>query len=428
MIKWEKMFFQKMGLSKCIIMNILFILTQIQKGGGQVIQALNLAKFLIKNKNQVKILTFKINKTSEDVKEIAKELEIYYFPFSMNYLRLLIAPFLINKIMDLIKTWKIDIIQTFDPHLSTLIGVLLGKKIGKPVICRIGARYRSFYEDKLLKGGFFEKLLYYIKMPSMLLILLEYYAIRRTSFVISNSSYILKTIVQSPVLNLKDFNWKIIHNGVDLEKFHPNLDVQNQNLEKYSNKKIILYLGRIQDYKGIHVLIKAVAIIRELIPTIHLIIIGSPQFNFKYYNKLRNFIGKLKIDDIITFIDGISHKIIPEYLNLADILVLPSYSSKSPINEGLPNVILEGMATECLVAATSVGGIPEIIENEKNGLLFQPNQHKKLANLLITVFNNPLKYRKISANARAFVVKNHAFENIAQKYLEVYELSLKSGV
>ncbi|MHA1428432.1 MAG: glycosyltransferase family 4 protein [Candidatus Helarchaeota archaeon] len=409
-------------------MNILFILSQVQKGGGQVIQALNLAKYLIKENNDVRIVTFRSKETNEDVKEDLGVFQIYYFPFTASLLKLLIAPFIVNKVRKVLEDWKIDVIQTFDPHLSTLIGVLLGRRMKVSVICRIGGKYREFYEDKLLKGNFVAKLFYYTRIPSISLKILEYYTFRRVNTVISNSKYILQVFRQSRLIKSAKFNWEIIPNGVDLKRFNPALTIPEALSAHYSGKYIILYLGRIEDYKGIDTLIKAMPQVQAKIPEVHLIIIGSARFNLKCYKELKILAAKLGVTHFLSFLGEISHNQIPYYLYLANVVVLPSYSPKIPINEGVPNVILETMAAQRLIVATNVGGVPEVIEDGKNGVLFTPNHPNELANILITIFSNPKKYGKMASNGRKYLVKNHTFEDVSKRYFKIYEFSLKSGV
>lgn len=401
-------------------MNVLFIISQIQKGGGQAIQAINLAEHLIKKNNRVFFLTFKAKKRSKEISKKLTKFQIYCFNLFVNYLTILLAPFLIIKIKKLVQKWKINAIQSFDPHLSNLIAILLGKKLKIPVYCRTGARYREFYEDKLLKGNILTKLIYYTKIPSILLSLLEYYTILRTRITISNSYHILNALKRSFLLKFHNFNWKIVPNGVDLKKFSPNLKIPSKISEKYKNKKIILYIGRIEDYKGIDTLIKALAIVYQKIQDFHLILIGSYSFNYLYYKKLRSLINQLKLLQNISFLGEISHESVPFYLNLAEILILPSYSPARPILEGSPNIILEAMASQRVVIASKIGGIPEIIQNKKNGLLFEPRNYSQLADLLSSILENPKEFSGLAEYGRKYVMEKHAFQDIANKYLNLY--------
>ena len=405
-------------------MNILFILPQIEKGGGQTIQALNLAENLIKRNNNIYILTFRAKGTGRELPNYTKKLQIFSYDIRLNYYNFLVAPFLVNKVKDLVEKWKIDIIQSFDPHISNLIAIFLGRSLKIPVFCRIGGKYLDFYEDKLLKGNIIEKFLYYIKVPSIILNILEYFTIKRTKALISNCSYILKSLKQSFLMKHLNFNWKVIPNGVDLEKFALKKQQITKELSDLGNKSVLLYIGRIEDYKGIDTLIQALDLVRRRVSDVRLLLVGSYEYNKVYYENLCKLIKKLRLTQYIRFEGEKSHSEIPHYLQIAKILILPSYLSSRPIYEGCPNVILEAMACHRLVIASNIGGIPEIIKNNKNGFLFEPKNSFQLAELILSVLENPEKFQALVENGRKLITRNYAFEIITEKYLEIYRRSL----
>jgi glycosyltransferase involved in cell wall biosynthesis len=404
--------------------NILFILPQIEKGGGQTIQALNLAENLIKRNNNIYILTFRAKGTGRELPNYTKKLQIFSYDIRLNYYNFLVAPFLVNKVKDLVEKWKIDIIQSFDPHISNLIAIFLGRSLKIPVFCRIGGKYLDFYEDKLLKGNIIEKFLYYIKVPSIILNILEYFTIKRTKALISNCSYILKSLKQSFLMKHLNFNWKVIPNGVDLEKFALKKQQITKELSDLGNKSVLLYIGRIEDYKGIDTLIQALDLVRRRVSDVRLLLVGSYEYNKVYYENLCKLIKKLRLTQYIRFEGEKSHSEIPHYLQIAKILILPSYLSSRPIYEGCPNVILEAMACHRLVIASNIGGIPEIIKNNKNGFLFEPKNSFQLAELILSVLENPEKFQALVENGRKLITRNYAFEIITEKYLEIYRRSL----
>lgn len=409
-------------------MNILFILPQIQKGGGQAIQALNLAEQLVKKQNKIIILTFKTREISADIRNLLKKFQIYCYSVHLNYLTLLIAPFLVKKIEKLVQDWQIDVIQSFDPHLSNMIAVLLGKRIGIPVICRIGARHRAFYENKLLEGNFIKKIFYYTKIPSIILKILEYYTITKVKMVIGNTFYLVKALKQSGLLKFHHFNWKVIPNGINSEKFFPGKAIPIPLSKQFAGKKNLLFLGRIEEFKGLDTLLQAVALVKQEIPEIHLIIIGSYQFNYPYYMHLQQLVKKLHLTKEIRFLGEIRHEEVLNYLLVTKMLIFPSHEKSRPFFEGCPSVILEAMATQILVIASNIGGIPEILQHGSNGLIFQPGNYWHLASLILAVLKDPAKFEHISKKARETILKQYTFEIITEKYLRVYNWSLKSGV
>ncbi len=406
-------------------MNILFILPQIEKGGGQSIQALNLAENLVERNNKIYVLTFRSKASGGKLPTSYSKFPKYSYNLILNYHTLLVTPFLVSKVKKLVEEWKIDIIQSFDPHVSNLLAISLGKSLNIPVFCRIGGKYREFYEDKLVKGNVLQKFLYYFKIPTLVFMILEYYTIKSTKVLISNCYYLLNSLKQSFLMKYLRFNWKVIPNGVDLERFSVNEENIREDFRDHRKRSILLYVGRIEDYKGIDTLIQALDKVRQRIPDIYLLLVGNYHYNEKYYAKLQKMITQLGVSQYVNFVGEKPHSEIPCYLQLAQILILPSYSGARPIYEGCPNVLLEAMASQRLVIASNIGGIPEVVQNNKTGLLFEPKDSLQLADLIILALENPEKFQEIVANGRKFIIENHAFEIIVKKYLELYNRSLR---
>ena len=94
--------------------------------------------------------------------------------------------------------------------------------------------------------------------------------------------------------------------------------------------------------------------------------------------------------------------------------ILPSY------NEGMPMSVLEGMAYKNIVISTNVGGIPKVIENNKNGILIEPGDKEKLEEELIRLLKNKDLRLKLSKGARKTVELKFNIENIIKKIIKTY--------
>lgn len=99
----------------------------------------------------------------------------------------------------------------------------------------------------------------------------------------------------------------------------------------------------------------------------------------------------------------------------SELLVLPS------LMEGLPTVILEAFASGTTVIASSVGGIPELIEDGINGFLFKPGDHVGLASLIEQVLQDEELRESIANKAREKVKREYDWELVIDKYLRIYE-------
>jgi glycosyltransferase involved in cell wall biosynthesis len=98
----------------------------------------------------------------------------------------------------------------------------------------------------------------------------------------------------------------------------------------------------------------------------------------------------------------------------ATLLVLPS------LEENLPMVILEAMAAGVPVAASNVGGIPDLITDGANGRLFDPSDAQSMRHIIHSMLTDPVGTQQLATRAREQILRNHQPETIACKHLEVY--------
>lgn len=190
-------------------------------------------------------------------------------------------------------------------------------------------------------------------------------------------------------------NYQVIYGGVDTSKFYP------LNIEK-ENK--VLFVGKILRVKGIDNLIKAV---QELDIKLHV----DAKLRDKEYLKL--LMNLDKNDKTIFDLNVTDKKLINEY-NSALVTVLPS------IIEIFPLVVLESMACGTPVICTDVGGMPEIVEDGKDGFIVPPNDPKSLEEKIKYFLNNPDESRRMGENARKKILTDFTWDAVARRCIEGY--------
>jgi len=195
-----------------------------------------------------------------------------------------------------------------------------------------------------------------------------------------------------------------------LNVYHIPNSIDIDSLPKKSdrrNKKQIIFAGRLSLEKGIDVLCELI----EILPSdINLIILGSgPKENLiKNIKKSNvNYLGYLPKNETISLIRG------------SDILIQPS------LIEGVSSTILEAMACKVPIITTNVGGNKEIIEHNKNGILIEPNDSKKLLDEILNLFNNS-KIKNQLVNSAYIDVQKYDWKNVGKLYLNLYDKLLKS--
>lgn len=181
------------------------------------------------------------------------------------------------------------------------------------------------------------------------------------------------------------------------------------DFEKNLNNNELLFLGRIYDKKGIYDLIDVLAELKKEFKDIHLSIGGDGELE-----KLKRLIKEKDLEKNVACHGWISGKEKDELLRKSTIFILPSY------NEGMPMSVLEAMAYKNIVLTTNVGGIPEVIENNKNGIMIEPGNKKALYNNLKEIFNDISKKQDLSNNARKLVEEKFDINKMINILIKIY--------
>jgi N-acetyl-alpha-D-glucosaminyl L-malate synthase BshA len=206
----------------------------------------------------------------------------------------------------------------------------------------------------------------------------------------------------------------VIPNGIDLERFD-NLprDEMRAKLQATADDRLILFVGRFRPEKGVKYLIKAMAILRQSDQSARLLLVGEGPEE----ESLKRLVRKLNLESYLEFVGQIQNEEVPRYMAAADILVLPSLSESFGI------VVLEAMASGLPVVATRVGGLPEIIEDGRNGFLVKPKNSEQIAERLLLLLGNDELRARISGNNRD-KAKGYSWEMVTARLEQVYQKCL----
>lgn len=166
--------------------------------------------------------------------------------------------------------------------------------------------------------------------------------------------------------------------------FHPNYltyrkdAFDNEAARKALNitaEKVVLFFGYIKPYKGLDLLLKAFSILLEKKPQCHLLIVGEVYGSAKPYYKM---IDQLNIDKKVTFLQHfVSNEDVEKYFMAADMVVLPY---RQATQSGVAQIAFSmGLG----VVVTPVGGLPEIVQNEKTGIVAASLKPDDIAEALV---------------------------------------------
>jgi len=200
--------------------------------------------------------------------------------------------------------------------------------------------------------------------------------------------------------------------GVNIDKFSP-------IKEKRSKKEKFIWgtIKALYPKYGIRYLIEAAKIINEKIPNWELIIAGEGSEK----ETLINLAKKYNIETKIKFLGKIPHETVPETIKQMDIFVVPSIWEC----ESFGVAAVEASACGIPVIASRIGGLPEVVVNNKTGFLVTPKSAQEIANKILYFYNNPLEKEKMGSEARKFVVDNYEWKKNAQIMLDIYKEVIK---
>jgi len=200
--------------------------------------------------------------------------------------------------------------------------------------------------------------------------------------------------------------------GVNTEEFKP-LDVSGLKLNLGFSGFVVGFVGRLAEEKGVGTLLAAVA---KLPQDVQLLLVSSgPKLPTEFEDLAKN----LKIDDRVKVVGNVPHRDFPKYLNLMDVFVLPSLTTKT-WKEQFGRVLIEAMACKIPVIGSSSGAVPEVIGDA--GLIFEEKNSEALASKIESLRSNEPPRRELAEKGYQRALKNFTFEKIAERTVEIYKM------
>ncbi|MGB4099555.1 MAG: glycosyltransferase [bacterium] len=226
----------------------------------------------------------------------------------------------------------------------------------------------------------------------------------------SSKKWIKRITIMPMPIDIKDFD------DIRRKRADRQFDRSLFNESTNSNNKIlnVLYMGRLIAVKGVEVLLKALIHINEVKERCLIHIAGEGPL----LPSLKQTVGLMNLP--VVFHGCVSGKEKEKLLVISDIGVIPSIITKRGVQDGLPLVLLELMASEIPVVASKSGGMPDVLRSDFDGLLVTPGDPAALAKALNELLVNPDKRKFLATNALESV-KKYSFERFAANCLKEYE-------
>ena len=315
------------------------------------------------------------------------ELEIphisLYLPAWRKLLQVLYRPMAILRLVRVMQRWNIDVLHVND-YWWAPIGVLASRLRGCPCLVHV----RQEIETRKVKQ-------YWLDKASMVLPVSE-----------SIGNVIRDT-------GISEENVQVLLSGISKKAAEPSPPSRETSaiLKKITGQPIIGTVANLFPRKGLEYLVQAVGNLKESFDNILLVIVGTG--DAQYESQLRKQIQDLNLTQHVLFTEFQEY---PElFVSQFDVFVLPS------IQEGFGIVLLEAMALGKPIVASHVGGIPEIVQHEKTGILVKAADVEELSKGVLTLLNDPNKRRKMGEQAQKRAAEYFSVERMMERLYGLYE-------
>jgi glycosyltransferase involved in cell wall biosynthesis len=296
-------------------------------------------------------------------------------------------PWTAARVLRLVRAQKIDIINIHYPGEAGIYFALSCFLLRRKLV--VSVHGADFFPDGNSQ-----------KIP-----LLTRQVLRSAHAVVAPSQGFLNDVTQAaPEVRKKG---RAIHNGIDMDEFH----VRHAEHAAEITSEYVLCIAHQNKKKAIEVLINAFALIKERFSSLELVLVGDgPERPL-----LQELVKHLGLCERVRFVGFKNRADVAQFLLGCRLFALPSRSEPFGI------VITEAMACKKAVVATRVGGIPEIIEDGKNGLLVSPDNAEEFATALISVLTHPEAARKMAEQGYLAVRERFTNEQMGKSYTGLFQ-------
>jgi glycosyltransferase involved in cell wall biosynthesis len=207
---------------------------------------------------------------------------------------------------------------------------------------------------------------------------------------------------------------KIVRNPIDPDKFSPD----GPKAIPADRSLKVLFVGRLEERKGIRYLIDAVPEVARNVPNVRFIILGDDTNNGKGQSsvmaELKETIVRNSCGQYVEFIPRVPLAELADYYRSADVCVVPSVYDNSPYT------CLEAMSCGKPVIGTSSGGTREYIVHDESGMIVPPRDAESLARALVKLLREGDERKRLGNNARKRVIEKFHRDEIARQTVELY--------
>ncbi len=374
-------------------MKILHLISGGDEGGAKT-HVLTLLNRLIKEGIDIELLCIMESIFTETAKQYKIPLTIIKQAKRYDFKAIL-------KIKDFIKKGGYDIVHCHGAR-ANYIAFFIQNSLKAKFVTTIHSDYKLDFKDSFHKQAIF--------MP------INAICLKSFKYILPVTNSFKKMLIERGFKKQKLF---VVYNGIDFS-INKNILPKQQFLNKYKipSKEEYIYVGlvaRLQKVKGLNYFLDACNIILKKHKNIIFLIAGTGSLE----KQIKSFLKQNNLEQNVKMLGFI--KDTDSFFNAIDINVLTSYS------ESFPYSLLEGAKFKKPTIATNVGGIPEMIQNHKTGLLIPPYSSTEIADKICHFINNKDIRLKLGENFYNYVYENFSDIKMAKQHIKIYKTILKEN-
>ncbi len=215
----------------------------------------------------------------------------------------------------------------------------------------------------------------------------------------------------------------VIPYGVDSHRFRPNADERKrgrQMLGIADDVPFVVGIGRLVSKKGFEYLIDAAAALTLQHPNLRVAIAGGGDLD----TPLRDRARAAGVAKHIQFLGVVPHDAVPTLLAAADVAVAPSVRDAAGNVDGLPNTVMEILASGTPLVTTAAGGIGAVANDGETARVVPERDARALASAIASLLHGRAAASAMGERARAAVCRDHSWDGVARQFESVYDMSI----
>ncbi|MEK4146196.1 glycosyltransferase family 4 protein [Robertmurraya sp. FSL W8-0741] len=229
--------------------------------------------------------------------------------------------------------------------------------------------------------------------------------------------------IKDYVYNQAGVEGNAIRNFIDIHDFKPAVERKSELRRQYGFKEdeqIFFVPRRLTKKNGVIYPALALPKVLEQFPNAKLVYAGMGEA----HEELKNLIAEKGLTENAQLLGAIPHSKVKDYFALSDVVLVPSIHSAG-VEEATSISALEAMGSGVPLIACAVGGLKEIVEHEKDGLLVEERNVEQLSEAMIALLENPTKGASLAEQARKKIEEQYSHLAAAEKYEQIYLSALE---